>query len=44
MSSVLIALALLGFIAIVVGALVFVNNRDRKREAANNQETINHAG
>lgn len=33
MATVLTAAVLLGFLAMVIGALMFVNNRDRKRDA-----------
>jgi len=36
MSTILTALALLGFLALIVGILVYVHNRDKKSEAAQN--------
>ena len=34
-STIMIALLMVGAIAAVVGLLVFVNNRDRKKESSN---------
>jgi hypothetical protein len=34
-STIMIALIMVGGIALVVGLLVFVNNRDRKKESSN---------
>jgi uncharacterized membrane protein HdeD (DUF308 family) len=34
MSTIITALAVLGFIALVVGLLMYVHKRDQKREAA----------
>ena len=36
MATILTALAVIGFIALVVGILMYVHKRDKKREAANN--------
>jgi hypothetical protein len=39
MSTVIIALILLGFIGLVVGILMLVHQRDQKREAAKDLNT-----
>ena len=39
METALIALAVVGFVAGMVYLLVWVNNRDRKRDAARNKDT-----
>lgn len=39
MSTLLTALALLGFLALIVGILIYVHNRDKKSDAA--QQTTN---
>lgn len=36
MSTIITALALIGFIALVVGILIFVHKRDQKAEGAKN--------
>ncbi|HSU28469.1 MAG TPA: hypothetical protein VLJ68_08815 [Chitinophagaceae bacterium] len=36
MSTIITALAVLGFIALIVGLLMFINKRDQKREKAKN--------
>jgi len=36
MSTILIALGMLGFIALIIGFLMFVHKRDQKAEAAKN--------
>jgi len=40
MSSIIIALILVGFIALVIGLLMFVHKRDQKKEAANKANTF----
>jgi hypothetical protein len=40
MGTVIIALVLVGFIALVFGLLMFVNKRDQRREAAKSNETV----
>jgi|GEM_PF-2454618 len=36
MSTILIALGMVGFIALIIGILMFVHKRDQKTEAAKN--------
>jgi type II secretory pathway pseudopilin PulG len=36
MSTIIVALVLIGFIALIVAILIFIHNRDQKAEAAKN--------
>jgi len=40
MSTILIALGMLGFVACIVGILMFVHKRDQKRDAAERIELL----